>query len=279
MTMHVAHTIEEVRKLRRGISGTVGLVPTMGYLHEGHLSLVRGSVAENSATVVSIFVNPTQFGKGEDFQDYPRDTNRDLGLLEKEGVDIAFVPEAKEIYPPDYSTWVQVERVTERLEGVSRPGHFRGVATVCNKLFNIVQPTVAYFGQKDAQQVVVLRRMVRDLNMELEVKVLPTVRDEAGVAVSSRNIYLEGDERRAATVLARALTAARVMHSQGERDAEKIRCCMASTIEAEPLATVDYVSIADAESLEELGQVNRPALALVGARIGKARLIDNMELE
>lgn len=277
--MHVANTIQEVRKLRRGISGTVGLVPTMGYLHEGHLSLVRGSVAENSATVVSIFVNPTQFGKREDFQDYPRDTNQDLGLLEKEGVDIAFVPEAKEIYPPDYSTWVQVERVTERLEGVSRPGHFRGVATVCNKLFNIVQPTVAYFGQKDAQQVVVLRRMVRDLNMELEVKVLPTVRDEAGVAVSSRNIYLEGDERRAATVLARALTAARVMHSQGERDAEKMRRCMASTIEAEPLATVDYVSIADAESLEELGQVDRPALALVAARIGKARLIDNMELE
>lgn len=277
--MHVANTIGEVRKLRRAMSGTVGLVPTMGYLHEGHLSLVRGSVAENSATVVSIFVNPTQFGKGEDFQDYPRDTSRDLDLLEKERVDVAFVPEADEIYPPDHSTWVQVERVTERLEGASRPGHFRGVATICDKLFNIVQPTVAYFGQKDAQQVVVLKRMVRDLNMDLEVKVLPTVRDEAGVAVSSRNIYLKGNERRAATVLIRALTAARAMYRQGERDAGKMRRCMASTIEAEPLATVDYVSIVDPESLDELGQVDRPALALVAARIGKARLIDNMVLE
>lgn len=276
--MHVAHTIEELRRVRRGMLGTLGLVPTMGCLHEGHLSLVRGSVVENSATVVSIFVNPTQFGKGEDFQDYPRDTKQDLRLLEKEGVDVAFVPEAEQIYPPEYSTWVHVERVTERLEGASRPGHFRGVATVCNKLFNIVQPTVAYFGQKDAQQVVVLKRMVRDLDMDLEIRVLPTVRDEAGVAVSSRNIYLKGAEHKAARILSQALTEARVMHSQGERNAEKMRRCMASTIAAEPLATVDYVSIADAESLDELNWVDRPAFALVAARIGKARLIDNIML-
>lgn len=278
MTMHVVHTTEEMGRLRSTLPDTVGLVPTMGYLHEGHLSLVRGSVGENSATVVSVFVNPTQFGKGEDFEEYPRDLDRDLALLDKEGADVVFAPESEQMYPPGFCTWVEVEKITERLEGASRPGHFRGVATVCNKLFNIVQPAVAYFGQKDAQQVIVLRQMIRDLNMGLEVRVLPTVRESDGLAISSRNAYLRGNERRAAAVLFRALTAAQAMHEAGERDASTMRRRMTSIIETEPLASIDYVSVADSESLEELGTVEGAALASVAVRIGRARLIDNVVL-
>jgi len=277
--MQVVKTIPDIRALRQKLSGTVGFVPTMGFLHEGHLALVKRARAENSTAIVSIYVNPTQFGPREDFGAYPRDLNRDLELLREGGVDIVFVPSDDEMYPPEFSSWVDVEKVTERLEGASRPGHFRGVATVVAKLFNIVQPTRAYFGQKDAQQVVVIKRMVVDLNMNLEVVVVPTVREGDGLAMSSRNIYLGPKERQAATILFKALTLARQLGRGGEKDAEKIRRQMTSLIQKEPLAQIDYVSIADAETLEELDLLDRPAVASLAVRIGKTRLIDNMPLE
>ncbi len=279
MRLTIVKTIPEIRALRQKLSGTVGFVPTMGYLHEGHLALVKQARIENSAVIVSIYVNPAQFGPREDFGAYPRELNRDLELLREEGVDIVFVPSDEEMYPPEFSSWVDVEKVTERLEGASRPGHFRGVATVVAKLFNIVQPSRAYFGQKDAQQVVVIKRMVADLNMGIEVVVVPTVRESDGLAMSSRNIYLSPGERQAATILFKALTLARQLRRGGEKDAEKIRRQMTSLIQKEPLARIDYVSIADAETLEELSLIDRPALASLAVRIGKTRLIDNMPLE
>jgi pantoate--beta-alanine ligase len=277
--MQVVGPIFEIKALRQKLSGTVGFVPTMGYLHEGHLALVKQARVENSAVIVSIYVNPTQFGPREDFGAYPRELNRDLKLLREEGVDIVFVPSDEEMYPPEFSSWVDVEKVTERLEGASRPGHFRGVATVVAKLFNIVQPSRAYFGQKDAQQVVVIKRMVADLNMGIEVVVVPTVRESDGLAMSSRNIYLSPGERQAATILFKALTLARQLSQGGGKDAGKIRRQMTSLIQKEPLARIDYVSIADAETLEELNLIDRPALASLAVRIGKTRLIDNMLLE
>jgi len=277
--MQVAGPILEIRALRQKLSGSVGFVPTMGYLHEGHLALVKQARIENSAVIVSIYVNPAQFGPREDFGAYPRELNRDLELLRGEGVDIVFVPSDDEMYPPEFSSWVDVEKVTERLEGASRPGHFRGVATVVATLFNIVQPSRAYFGQKDTQQVVVIKRMVADLNMGIEVVVVPTVRESDGLAMSSRNIYLSPGERQAATILFKALTLARQLRRGGEKDAEKIRRQMTSLIQKEPLARIDYVSIADAETLEELSLIDRPALASLAVRIGKTRLIDNMPLE
>lgn len=276
--MQVINTIVEMRKLRRQLSEPVGFVPTMGYFHEGHLSLVRQARKENPTVVVSIFVNPTQFGPGEDFQDYPRDLNRDLGLLEREKVDIVFVPSEEEMYPRDFNSWVDVEKVTERLEGASRPGHFRGVATICAKLFNIIQPTRAYFGQKDAQQAIVIKKMVADLNMNLEIVVVPTVRESNGLAMSSRNTYLNPEERQAATVLFKALSLARELWQGGEKDADKIRHQMTSLIQKEPLAKIDYVSIADAETMEELKKIDRPAIVFLAVRIGKTRLIDNVIL-
>ena len=277
--MQVVKTIAEIRALRRQISGTVGLVPTMGYLHEGHLALVKQAKQQNSAAIVSIYVNPAQFGPREDFGAYPRDLDRDLDLLQKEGVDIVFVPSDDEMYPLGFSSWVDVEKVTERLEGESRPGHFRGVATVVAKLFNIVQPTRAYFGQKDAQQVVVIKRMAADLNVNLEVVVVPTVRESDGLAMSSRNIYLGPKERQAATILFKALTLARQLRGGGENDAEKIRRQMTALIQKEPLAKLDYASIADAETLQKLNLLDRPAVASLAVRIGKTRLIDNIPLE
>jgi pantoate--beta-alanine ligase len=271
-------TIPEIRALRQQLEGTVGFVPTMGYLHEGHLALVKRAKAENSSTIVSIYVNPTQFGPREDFGAYPRDFNRDLELLRRGRADIVFVPSDAEMYPPEFSAWVDVEKVSERLEGASRPGHFRGVATVVAKLFNIVQPTRAYFGQKDAQQVVVIKRMVADLDMGVEVVVVPTVRESDGLAMSSRNIYLSPEERQAATILFKALTLAQQLWRDGERDAEKIRRQMTALLRKEPLAQIDYVSIADAETLEELSLLDRPAVASLAVRIGKTRLIDNMPL-
>jgi len=275
----IVKTIPEIRALRRKLSGTVGFVPTMGYLHEGHLALVKQARIENSAVIVSIYVNPTQFGPKEDFAAYPRELDRDLELLREEGVDIVFVPSDDEMYPPEFSSWVDVEKVTERLEGASRPGHFRGVATVVTKLFNIVQPTKAYFGQKDAQQTVVIERMVADLNLGIEIVAVPTVRDRNGLAMSSRNIYLSPGERQAAIILFKALTLARQLSQGGEKDAGKIRQQMSSLIQKEPLAQIDYISIADAETLEELNLIDRPALASLAVRIGKTRLIDNMPLE
>jgi len=277
--MQVVGPIFEIRALRQKLSGTVGFVPTMGYLHEGHLALVKQARIENSAVIVSIYVNPAQFGPREDFGAYPRELNRDLELLRGEGVDIVFVPSDDEMYPPEFSSWVDVEKVTERLEGTSRPGHFRGVATVVAKLFNIVQPTKAYFGQKDVQQAAVIKRMVADLNMGIEIVVVPTVRESDGLAMSSRNIYLSPGERQAATILFKALTLARQLRQGGEKDAEEIRRQMTSLIQKEPLAQIDYVSIADSETLEELGLLDRPALASLAVRIGKTRLIDNMPLE
>jgi len=277
--MQAVKTIAEIRALRQKLKGTVGFVPTMGYLHEGHLALVKQAKIENSAVIVSIYVNPTQFGPREDFGAYPRDLDRDTELLRKEGADIVFVPLDDEMYPREFSSWVDVEKVTERLEGASRPGHFRGVATVVAKLFNIVQPTRAYFGQKDAQQVVVIERMVADLNMNLEVVVVPTVRESDGLAMSSRNIHLSPKERQAATMLFKALTLAQRLWWSGEKDAEKIRRQIAALIQKKSLARIDYVSIADAQTLEELNLLDRPAVASLAVRIGKTRLIDNMPLE
>lgn len=274
--MQVVESIAELRELRQHLSAPVGFVPTMGYLHKGHLALVRQARNENSTVVASIFVNPTQFGPSEDLSSYPRDLDRDLKLLDEEKTDVVFVPSDTEMYPPLFSSWVDVEKVTERLEGASRPGHFRGVATVVAKLFNIIRPTKAYFGQKDAQQAIVVKRMVADLNMDLEIVVVPTVRENDGLAMSSRNIYLNSEERQAATSLFKALTLAKELWQGGERDADRIRHQTASLIQKEPLARIDYVSIADAATLEELEVVDRTALASIAVRIGKTRLIDNM---
>ncbi len=277
--MKVVETIDKMKRLRLKLAEPVGFVPTMGHLHEGHLELVRQAKAENPSVVVSIFVNPTQFGPKEDFASYPRDIPRDLAMLEHVKTDIIFMPSAADMYPPRFSSWVDVEKVTERLEGAVRPGHFRGVTTVVAKLFNIVQPTKAYFGQKDAQQVIVIRKMVADLNMNLEIVTCPTVRELDGLAMSSRNTYLNPEERKAATVLYKALTLAQQLWSQGERDAQHLRQEMIELIQKQPLATIDYVSVADAETLEELDEVKPPAVVSLAVKIGKPRLIDNVVLE
>ncbi len=276
--MKVVETIADMRRLRRRLAEPVGFVPTMGYFHEGHLSLVRQARAENPSVVVSIFVNPTQFGPREDFDSYPRDPQRDLTMLKEEKTDIVFTPSSAEMYPPGFRSGVEVGKLTERLEGASRPGHFRGVATVVAKLFNIVQPTRAYFGQKDAQQVVVIRRMVVDLNMNVEIVTLPTVREPDGLAMSSRNTYLNSQERQSAVVLYQALALAQKLWSQGERDAERIRQEMITLIQKEPLVDIDYVSVADAETLDELDTVTPPALVSLAVKIGRTRLIDNVVL-
>jgi len=257
------------------MKGALGFVPTMGFLHEGHLELVRRAKRDNPNALVSIFVNPTQFGPKEDFASYPRDIPRDLAMLETVGTDVVFMPSAAEMYPPRFNTWVDVQKVTERLEGAVRPGHFRGVATVCNKLFNMVEPTRAYFGQKDAQQCVVIKKMVADLNMNLEIVIVPTVREPDGLAMSSRNIYLKAEERKTAIVLSRSLDLAREMWSGGERDADRIKQAMTAFIKREPLANIDYVSVADAETLDELKEIKPPALVSLVVKIGKPRLLDN----
>jgi len=277
--MQVIETIAELMALRQQLSDAVGFVPTMGYLHQGHLALVKRARTENSAVVVSIYVNPAQFGLREDFARYPRELDRDFELLQREKADIIFVPSDAEMYPPEFSSWIDVQKVTERLEGASRPGHFRGVATIVAKLFNLVQPSRAYFGQKDAQQTVVVKRMVADLNMGIEIVVVPTVRESDGLAMSSRNVHLSPEGRRAATVLFKALTLARQLGRGGEKDAEEIRRQITSLIQKEPLAGIDYVSIADARTLEELSFIDRPALASLAVTIGRTRLIDNTPLE
>jgi pantoate--beta-alanine ligase len=274
--MKVVETIADLRRLRLKLPEPVGFVPTMGYLHEGHLVLVRRARAGNSSVIVSIFVNPTQFGPQEDFAKYPRDPKRDLAMLEKEKVDIVFMPSVVEMYPLQFSSWVEVGKISERLEGASRPGHFRGVATVVAKLFNIVQPDRAYFGQKDAQQLVVIKKMVADLNMDLEIVGVPTVREPDGLAMSSRNIYLNPEERKAALVLYQALTLAQKLWSQGEKDAQAIRQKMTGLIQKQPLAHIDYISIADAETLDELDIVKPPAIVSLAVKIGRTRLIDNV---
>jgi pantoate--beta-alanine ligase len=277
--MQVAATIAQMRALRRAMAGDVGFVPTMGYLHEGHLSLVRAARRQNQHVVVSIFVNPTQFGPNEDFERYPRDEARDLALLRDERVDAVFMPSLEEMYPDGASTFIDVESVTEQLEGAHRPGHFRGVATVVAKLFNIVQPRRAYFGRKDAQQLIVVRKLMRDLHREIEIVPVPIVREPDGLALSSRNAYLSPGEREAALVLSRALRQAEQLFAAGERDAERLRAAMRELIAQEPLAQVDYVSVADPESLRELDRIEGAALASLAVRIGATRLIDNVTLE
>ena len=276
--MKVIESITEMKRTRYELLGTVGLVPTMGYLHEGHLSLVRQAKAENDVAGVSIFVNPTQFGRGEDFARYPRDPERDLSMLQNAGTDLVFMPPVEEMYPAGYSTYVDVSGLTERLEGASRSGHFRGVTTVVAKLFNIVEPTRAYFGQKDAQQLLVIKKMAVDLNMNLEVIGCTTIREPDGLAMSSRNTYLNPEERRAGLVLSKSLALAQELWSGGERSADRIRQEMTNLIQSEPLAQIDYVSVADPTSLEELEHITGPALVSMAVKVGKTRLIDNLVL-
>jgi pantoate--beta-alanine ligase len=248
----------------------------MGFLHQGHLSLVQRARSENESVAVSIFVNPTQFSPTEDLGAYPRDLERDLALLEAEGVDLIWTPSEDDMYGPNFQTWVEVERLTKLLEGAHRPEHFSGVTTVVTKLFNAVQPQRAYFGQKDAQQAVVIKRMTEDLNIPTEIIICPTVREEDGLAMSSRNSYLSPDEREAANVLFRALSAAKEAFERGAKDSEILHTQMQKMLESEPLAEVEYVSVADMETLEEItGSVDRALLSLA-VRIGRTRLIDNV---
>jgi pantoate--beta-alanine ligase len=275
----IATSLEEVRNARRLFTGTLGFVPTMGYLHEGHISLARRAREECDHVAASIFVNPTQFGPNEDLSSYPRDLKRDLTLLEEAGVELVWTPTPEVMYPPGFSTWVEVAGLTAPLEGASRPGHFRGVTTIVTKLFNAVQPDKAYFGQKDAQQAAVIRRMTLDLNFPLEIVVCPTVREPDGLAKSSRNTYLSPEERKAATVLHRALTAARNAYENGERDADALRAVMRDVIASEPLARMQYVSVADNNTLEELETVTGETLLSMAVFMGKTRLIDNFVLK
>ncbi len=274
--MEVVETLQELRLARKGLIEPVGLVPTMGFLHEGHLSLVRWARLECNSVVVSIYVNPTQFGPSEDLSTYPRDLQRDLDLLQAEGVDLVWTPDDKVMYPSGYQTWVQVEDVTQLLEGALRPGHFRGVATIVAKLFNAVQPEKAYFGQKDAQQAVVIRTLARDLNFPIQVVVCPIVREPDGLAMSSRNVYLKPDERKAAVVLSRSLLNAKKSFDEGERDASHLREVVLETLAAESLAKVQYVSCAHPDTLQELQGHLDLALISLAVYFGKTRLIDNV---
>ncbi|HOQ30401.1 MAG TPA: pantoate--beta-alanine ligase [Armatimonadota bacterium] len=280
--MSVTERIEELRSLlapARREGRSIGFVPTMGYLHAGHLTLMQRAREENDVVVASIFVNPLQFGPKEDYQRYPRDLARDAELAREAGVDFIFAPSVEEMYPQEMLAQVDVARITDRLEGAARPGHFRGVATVVAKLFNIVQPDRAYFGQKDYQQLLVIRRMVRDLSYPIEVVAVPTVREEDGLAMSSRNSYLNPQERQAATVLIRALRLGRERIESGERNAQRVRTAMQELIAQEPLARLEYLSIADPETLCEQETITAPAFLSLAVFIGKTRLIDNLLIE
>jgi len=276
--MKILTAVSDVRAFRASREGSLGLVPTMGALHAGHLSLVARARSENVNVAASIFVNPAQFGPAEDFAAYPRALDADLGLLASLGVDAVWAPSPGDVYPPGFQTWITVEDASAPLEGARRPGHFRGVATVVAKLLNVFQPARAYFGQKDAQQVAVIRRMVQDLSIPVDLVVCPTVREKDGLALSSRNVHLGPDERRAAPVLHRALEAARAAFDSGERDAGRLRAVLTKTLALEPLVRVDYVSVADASTLAELERVKGVALVSLAAHIGKTRLIDNVVL-
>ena len=255
---------------------SIGFVPTMGYLHEGHMSMVKAAKKHTDVVVLSIFVNPLQFGPKEDFKKYPRDIKHDETLAGDAGVDIIFCPSTDEMYPEGYATYVNVENFTDKLCGVSRPGHFKGVATVVAKLLNIVKPDVAYFGQKDAQQMIVIRKMVKDLNMDIEIKAMPIIRETDGLAMSSRNIYLSEDERREALVLNRSLDKAQALIAAGEKDSARIVKAMKELISRNPLVKIDYVSIVDTKDLIELSDISGEALVAVAAFVGKTRLIDNI---
>lgn len=276
--MKVIQTVADFRAVQLEYPRPLGLVPTMGYLHEGHLSLVRRCREDNATSVASIFVNPTQFGPSEDLSTYPRDMEGDLAKLEVEGVDLVFAPDASEMYPEGFDTTIDVGDIARRLEGEHRPGHFQGVATVVCKLLTIVRPDNVYFGQKDAQQCLVIKRLNADLDLGAEVIVLPTVRDPDGLAMSSRNAYLSDGDHEAALSLYRSLRLAESLYSEGVRDGDAMRREMLALLESEPSATVEYVSIADAGTLEELESVDRSALVSMAVRIGRVRLIDNVVL-
>lgn len=277
--MKIIRTIEEMKSIvreTRSQGKIVGFVPTMGYLHEGHLSLVRASLKNADCTVVSIFVNPIQFGPKEDFKEYPRDLTRDSRLLQEMGVDFLFIPDESEMYPINYKTFVEVEDLQDKLCGRSRPGHFRGVCTVVQKLFNIVQPDVAFFGQKDAQQAIILTRMVRDLNMDVRIEVMPTVREKDGLALSSRNIYLKPEERQAALCLSRSLRETEQKFQSGERRTALLIKRIKEIVDAESLARIDYIVIVNPGSLEPIEEIHKEALIALAVFIGKVRLIDNV---
>jgi pantoate--beta-alanine ligase len=267
------------RRLRREENRTIGFVPTMGALHEGHLSLIHEARAMCDVVVVSVFVNPTQFGPAEDFNSYPRDLTRDAALLAEYNVDYVFAPTVEEIYPPEFSTYVTVEGLSNKLEGAARPEHFRGVTTIVAVLLNVVKPDFAFFGQKDAQQAILIKRMVRDLAFSAEIVVVPIVREESGLAMSSRNNYLSDEQRRAAAVLHRALAKTRAAYDEGERSGARLIERARTTIEKEPLARIDYVSVNDADTLDKLDKIeDRPALISLAVFIGNTRLIDNVVL-
>ena len=278
--MQVVETVAEMKEARPAQGGGIGLVPTMGALHEGHLSLVRRARTECDHVVVSVFVNPTQFGPQEDLQTYPRDMEGDLRLLEVEGADIVFAPSAEEMYPPGFDEWVEVRGpLTATLEGAFRPHFFRGVTTVVARLFRIVRPQRAYFGEKDAQQLRVVRRMVREQGLPVEIVAMPTVREPDGLAMSSRNAYLSPEERRAALVVPRALELAKdLVERGGERDVARLKRALERHIRREPLVRIDYIAVTDNETLEELEVIDRPALLLLAVRVGRTRLIDNAPL-
>ncbi|AEX85886.1 pantoate--beta-alanine ligase [Marinitoga sp. 1135] len=279
--MKVINSINEMKDIRNSLimeGKTIGFVPTMGYLHKGHLSLVKQAREDNDIVVVSIFVNPTQFGPNEDFDRYPRDLNRDMELLKEFNVDYIFHPDVMEMYPDGYSTYVEETKLTNVLCGKSRPGHFKGVTTIVSKLFNIVRPTRAYFGQKDAQQFRVLRKMVDDLNMDVKMVEMPIIREEDGLAMSSRNIYLKGEERVQALALYKSLLKAKELFENGERDATKIKEEMKKVFDENPLVKVDYIEIVDEYNLEPVEKIEKRVLVAVAAFVGKARLIDNIIL-
>jgi len=271
--------MKQVARQARAEGRSTGFVPTMGALHAGHLSLVHTALAECQPVIASIFVNPTQFGPTEDFQKYPRTFEADGKKLEEAGVDYLFAPDSSEIYPPGFRTSVNVEGLSDRLDGRSRPGHFRAVATIVLKLLEIVQPQKAFFGRKDAQQARIIRQMARDLHLDSEIVVCPIIREPDGLAMSSRNAYLQPDERRAATILFRALDGARISISRGERDALRLTAAMREMIRSEPLAELDYAELVDAETLEPVTRLRGVCLALLAVRIGAVRLIDNLLIE
>jgi len=277
--LRIVRTRAELREALEAAERPIGLVPTMGWLHDGHRALIHRARAENATTVVSIFVNPRQFGDPSDLEKYPRSEVRDVALCTEEGVDLVFAPSVEEVYPPGFDTSVHVGAVAEPLEGVARPGHFDGVATVVAILFNVVGAERAYFGQKDAQQLLVIRQMARDLAIPTEVVAHPTVRDPDGLAMSSRNVHLSPEERAAAPVIHRALQAARAMHARGERSADALRTEMRRILAAEPLAEPEYVSVADGLTLRELETVEGLTLLSMAVRFGSTRLIDNLPIE
>ncbi len=280
--MQIISSIEQMQRIcqnKRQNGLEIGLVPTMGYLHQGHISLMEQAVKETDFRVATIFVNPSQFGPNEDLDRYPRDLDADMAKAEKAGVDILFCPQAEEIYPPGYATYISPEHLENRLCGKSRPGHFRGVCTICLKLFNIVQPHRAYFGKKDAQQFLILKRLVKDLNLNIEIIGLPIIREEDGLAMSSRNVYLSEEERKQALCLSRGLKRAQDAYKHGQKDSATLLGLVNDVIEQAPLGKIDYLELVDREAFLPLKTIDQPALLAIAVYFGKTRLIDNIMLD